>query len=150
MLADLGSYQDWTVVVDLEASPEHMSRGTARNVDVLILVAEPYYRSLAAVGRLAVLATELPIPRVAVVLNKVRGPEDALAMGEFCINHGLECLGELPWSEEILGADRAGVCLFDYMPDGEVVTAVSSLVDRLETVSGTREGSVSMSAQAVI
>jgi len=33
------------VVVDMEASPEHLSRGTVRHVDLVCLVAEPYYRS---------------------------------------------------------------------------------------------------------
>jgi len=30
------------VVVDMEASPEHLSRGTVRHVDLVCLVAEPY------------------------------------------------------------------------------------------------------------
>ncbi|MCA1675603.1 MAG: AAA family ATPase, partial [Actinobacteria bacterium] len=36
---------DAVTILDLEASPEHLSRGTTRNVDALLLVVEPYYRS---------------------------------------------------------------------------------------------------------
>ena len=57
-------------ILDLEASPEHLSRGTARHADVLLLVAEPYFRSLEAVRLQAGLAAETAIGRVAVVANK--------------------------------------------------------------------------------
>jgi len=39
------------VVVDMEASPEHLSRGTVRHVDLVCLVVERYYRSLETVRR---------------------------------------------------------------------------------------------------
>ena len=48
-------------VLDMEASIEHLTRGTVRNVDVLLLVAEPYYRSLETLGRMAPLARELGV-----------------------------------------------------------------------------------------
>ncbi len=67
LLADLGDRPRTVTIVDMEASPEHLSRGTTRYVDALLLVAEPYYRALETARRLAALATELPIPRVGVV-----------------------------------------------------------------------------------
>ena len=51
-------------ILDTEASIEHMTRGTVRSVDAVLLVTEPYYRSLETTGRLAPLARELGIPRV--------------------------------------------------------------------------------------
>jgi CO dehydrogenase maturation factor len=127
LLADLGERPDVVTVVDMEASPEHLSRGTARHADVLLLVAEPYYRALEAVRRLADLAAELPIPRVAVVANKVRVPADADAIDEFCRRHGLALGGVVPYSEGVLDADRARVPLLDAAPDDPVVAAVAAL-----------------------
>jgi CO dehydrogenase maturation factor len=127
LMGDLGEEPDTVTVIDMEASPEHMSRGTTRNADLLVLVTEPYYRSLEAVRRIARLADELPIPRVGVLANKVRDATGARAVSEFCARHHLEQLGEVPWSEEVVQADLAGTPLLDAAPDGPAVTAISRL-----------------------
>ena len=132
LLADIDEQLDNTVsILDLEASPEHLSRGTTRHVDALLLVVGPYYRSFETARRMAALASELPISRVGVVANKLRSPEDASAIAEYCERHGLTLEGELPWSTEVLDADRAEVPLIDYDPSGPVVAAVAKLADKL-------------------
>ena len=57
---------------------------------------------------MAALASELPIPRVGVVANKLRSPDDASAIAEYCERHDLTLEGELPWSDPVLDADKAG------------------------------------------
>ena len=130
LLEDLGP-PDRLVVVDMEASPEHLSRGTVRHVDVVCLVAEPYYRSLETVRRMAALVAELPVPRLVVVANKVRTSQDAQAIAEFCDRHGFELAGVLPWSEHVVDADRARVPVVDWPRAAEVVAAVAVLLDAL-------------------
>ncbi|MBW3581207.1 MAG: AAA family ATPase [Actinobacteria bacterium] len=129
MLGDLGDRPGTITLIDMEASPEHMSRGTTRHADLLLLVTEPYYRSLEAVRRIARLADELPIPRVAVVANKVRSSTDAKAVAEFAERHGLELFGEVPWSDDVVHADLAGIPLLDAAPEGDAVSAISRLAD---------------------
>lgn len=129
VLDDLGNHPELLTIVDLEASPEHLSRGTARHVDALLLVTEPYYRSLETVRRLASLAAELPIPRVAVVANKVRSPADSEAVAEFCARHSLELAGAIPWSDEVVQADLDGVPAI-HRAEG-VVDAISGIAQRL-------------------
>lgn len=131
LLADLGNSDSRLTVVDLEASPEHLSRGTVRHVDILCLVAEPYYRSLETVRRLAALARELEIPRLVVVANKVRSGLDADAVREFTDRHGLELAGGIPWSEEVVDADRDQTPLVQRDPQGPAVEAIGELGDRL-------------------
>jgi CO dehydrogenase maturation factor len=127
LLHDLGDSAVDTVV-DLEASPEHLSRGTARHVDELLIVAEPYYRSLETVRRIAVLAAELPIPRVAVVANKLRSARDGQAIREFCTRHGLDLAGEVPWSDAVVAADAAGTPLLDHAGRDPAVAAIARLL----------------------
>ena len=131
VLGELGTRPEVVTIVDMEASPEHLSRGTARHVDALLLIAEPYYRSLETVRRLACLAAELPIPQIAVVANKVRSPADAAAMEEFCARQGLEPAGEIPWSEGIVEADRRGIPLIDHAADDEALSSIVSVSDYL-------------------
>lgn len=131
VLGDLGERTDIVTVVDFEASPEHLSRGTARHADVLVLVAEPYYRSLETVRRMAALAAELPIPAVVVLANKVRSGDDRDAVVEFCERHDLQWLGALPWSDDVTAADRRRVSLLDAAPDAAVVGALTTVADAL-------------------
>lgn len=130
LLQDLGS-RSRVVVVDMEASPEHLSRGTVRHVDVVCLVAEPYYRSLETVRRMAVLAAELPVPRLVVVANKVRSNDDADAVTEFCDRHDLTLAGTVPWSEEVVAADRERVPVVDWPAARDVVAAVDVVAAEL-------------------
>lgn len=132
LLADLGDLPDTRTILDLEASPEHLSRGTARHVDVLLLVAEPYFRSLETVRRMAGLAAELPIPRVGVVGNKLRDRQDHEVLEEFCGRHGLQLMGSIPWSDTALDADRSRTPLIEFEGSDEIVEAIRRLSETLE------------------
>ncbi len=127
LLEDLGADRERLVVVDMEASPEHLSRGTIRHADLVLLVAEPYYRSLETVRRMASLAAELPVGAIAVVANKLRSPEDLEAIAEFCERHDLRLAGGLPWSDEVVAADREPVPVIEWPPAQLMVDAVIAL-----------------------
>ena len=131
LMNDIAGREDSVTVLDLEASPEHLSRGTTRNVDYLFLIVEPYYRSYETARRMAALAAELPISRVAVIANKLRTPSDAEAIRQYCELHSLHLDGELPWSEAAINADKAGVPLLDYEPSDPMVSAVAKVADLL-------------------
>lgn len=126
-------------VVDLEASPEHLSRGTVRHVDVLLLLTEAYYRSLEAARRLAALAGELPIPRVAVVANKVRQPDEAEAIAEFCARHDLELAAVVPYSDRVRRADLDRVAYAGDAADDPAYAAIGALWASLQPVGGAQK-----------
>lgn len=136
LLNDIDGQANTVTILDLEASPEHLSRGTTRNVDALMLVVEPYYRSYETAKRMAALAAELPIGRVAVVANKLRSPADGLAIDQFCTLNGLNLDGTLPWSDAVLDADAAGKPLFDYDPTNPVIAAIGRVADKLLALKG--------------
>jgi len=131
LLADLGDAADTVTMLDLEASPEHLSRGTARHCDTLLLVAEPYYRSLEAVKLQASLAAETSINRVAVIANKCRQQSDLEAIEQYCHRHNLELAGALRWSNAALDADAQTLALLDYAPDDDLVAQVDEVFKRL-------------------
>ncbi len=131
LLEDLGADTERLVVIDMEASPEHLSRGTVRHADLVLLVAEPYYRSLETVRRMAALVAELPVGAVAVVANKLRTPDDLEAIGEFCDRHDLRLAGGVPWSEEVVAADRERVPVVEWPSAQPVVAAVAALAAAL-------------------
>jgi CO dehydrogenase maturation factor len=129
---------DDITLVDMEASIEHLTRGTVRDVDALLVVAEPYYRSLETAGRLVPLAHELGLERVWVVANKVRGPRDEEAIRHYCDGHDLELIGVVPFDDAIVEADTQGRSLIDHAPDAPAVAAVAALAETLTDRLGVR------------
>jgi len=129
-------------ILDTEASIEHLSRGTVRNVDALIVVTEPYYRSLETAGRVVPLARELGIPKVWVVANKIRDARDKEAILQYGAGHGFEMLGAVPFDPEVAEADLSGRALIDHAPEAPAVQAVEALADALvERLGSARLGS---------
>ena len=116
-------------ILDMEASIEHLTRGTVRNVDVLLVATEPYYRSLETTGRIVPLAHELGLEHVWVVANKLRGDRDQAAVREYCARHDLEIIAEVSFDENIAEADRQGQALIDYAPIAPAVAALARLAD---------------------
>jgi CO dehydrogenase maturation factor len=131
MLSQLIEQADQLTIVDMEASVEHMSRGTIRHADILLIVTEPYYRSLETTGRAAALARELEIKQIYAVANKVRSPRDEEAIRRYCAERELEVIAVLPFDEAVLEADQSGTPILDRQPDAEYVTVVDQLHTRL-------------------
>jgi CO dehydrogenase maturation factor len=119
-------------VLDMEASIEHLTRGTVRNVDVLLVVTEPYYRSLETMGRTVPLAQELGVPLILGVANKVRTEQDEAAIREYAARRGIEIVGVVPYDESVLEADREGGALIEYALTAPAVLAINALADALQ------------------
>lgn len=131
-----GNQGEEVTITDMEASIEHMSRATVRHVDAMLVVTEPYFRSLETVGRIAPLARELGIEHVWAVANKVRGQRDEEIIRSYCAEHGVEVGAVVPWDEAIQEADREGRALMDYEPAAPAVIAVEGIADLVEGKAG--------------
>ena len=123
--------QAGTMVIDMEAGLEHLSRGTPRHVDTLLLVAEPYFKSMETAARSKVMAEQLGIPRILAVPNKVRGARDAEAMRSFFAHVGLPITVFIPADEMILEADRLGRAPLDHDAASPAVAQIARLADAL-------------------
>jgi len=67
--------KDW-VILDMEAGIEHLGRGTATGVDVIIVVVEPNLSSLQTLQRIKKLAEDLKIKNIQVIANKIKNEDD--------------------------------------------------------------------------
>ncbi len=127
-----GGTNEEVTVMDMEASIEHMSRATIRNVDAMLVVTEPYFRSLETVGRIAPLARELGIEHIWAVANKVRSPRDEEIIRAYCADREIEVGGVVPFDEAVQEADREGRALMDHEPTAPAVDAIEWVADLLE------------------
>jgi CO dehydrogenase maturation factor len=122
--------QNYIVILDTEASTEHLKVGTAKHVDVLYAVVEPYYKSLESGRRVLALARDLGIEHLALLANKVR-PGELEIVEEFAREHDLGVIGSIPFDECFYHAERAAVAPIDYAPDAPAVVAIGKLARKL-------------------
>ena len=126
-MGEIVSEADSMTVMDMEASLEHLSRGTVRHVDVLLIVTEPYYRSLETARRTLPLARGLGINHIYAVVNKYRSAEDEKAVTDFCREHELEIVAKIPFDPNVTQADLEGRSLYDFNSEAPVVKEVEKL-----------------------
>ncbi len=118
-------------LLDMEASIEHLARGTPGGVDCMLVVVEPYYRAMETAGRIVPLAQELGIKRLLGIANKIRDPEDARAIRDYCRGKGLELAVEIAFDDDVRAADRNGKALLDHAPHSTTARAVADLARQL-------------------
>lgn len=91
------------LVMDLEAGVEHLGRGTADDVDVMLVVVEPSRAAIETAHRVRDLADDLGIPAVRAVINKDRGDADAVAS-----RLDIPVLATLGYDEDVSAAALSG------------------------------------------
>jgi len=123
-------------ILDTEASPEHLSRGTARYAETMLVVVEPYYKSLETGRRMSLLGKDLGLPRVALVANKLRDERDRAAVEEFARANGLEVAGHVPFDDRLPDAERAGAAPLDHDPEAPAVAAIAEIARNLAEGNG--------------
>jgi CO dehydrogenase maturation factor len=123
--------RDEAVILDMEAGIEHLSRGTARAVDKLIIVVEPGRRSLETAQTIKTLAQDLGLESIGAVGNKVTGETDRSFIRENLTN--IEILGFIAYDPAIGRADHANRPLFNASP--ATVKAVEDIYEKLISTS---------------
>ena len=118
-------------VVDIEASLEHFAQNKAIHADTMLIVAEPYFRSLESGRRMIGLARQLEPERLALVANKVRAEEELDAVHELAGAHGVEVAGAIPHDGRLLEAERADAAPLDFDPSAPAIVAIDELARRL-------------------
>jgi CO dehydrogenase maturation factor len=118
----------------MEAGLEHLSRSTTRSSDVMLAVAEPYYKSLETAARITQLAAEMGIPQIYLVANKTRTVRESQVIETFCANHNLDLLAVIPYDEKIAEASQIPQSPVDYCPESEAVMAIINLAVNLQAL----------------
>ena len=131
ILEHLHTSDSLLTVTDMEAGVEHLKRGTLEHADTLLIVVEPYFKSLEAAGRIAELARGLGVPALYAVANKVRTDRDETAIRDYCAGHDLPVLAVVPFDGDVAEAERLGQAVLDTAPAALAIDRVRGLAERL-------------------
>ncbi len=102
-----------TVVLDMEAGVEHLGRGTAKGVDLMLAVVEPGMRSVETVDRIKKLAEDIGIKKVVAVLNKVTDSGAVEKVEAKLREFGIPLLETIPYEQALVKADLEGTAPLD-------------------------------------
>jgi len=124
-----------TVVIDSEAGLEHISRRTARDVDVMLVVTDATARGLNTARRVAELARELRVDfgRMALLENKVT-EETRPIMEQHAKEAGLDLIGFMPFDPRVAENDAKGKPVWDLPDDGPVLKAAREVFERINRI----------------
>ena len=121
------------LVIDNEAGMEHLSRGTSKSVDVLLLVSDCSRRSIQAVARIRDLALELKLKIGDLYLIVNKAPNGQLNDGimEEINKYNLNLLGVVPMDDNIYEYDSNGKPLVDLPIDSPSKKAFHEILSNL-------------------
>lgn len=120
------------VVIDNEAGMEHLSRRTTQDVDVLLVVAEPFPVSLRSARRIAGIADalRLRVGRRYLVLNRA-GEGLSPELREAVEGTGLPLIGSIPRDPRVEELSAAGRPLSELPPDSPARRAVAGILEAI-------------------
>ncbi len=96
------------VVLDLEAGVEHIGRGTAREVDALLIVADSNLKSLEIAKHIHDLAASAGMKQLFLIGNRVMNETQRQAIQDFADKNGILVLAFVPWDPKVIEADMLG------------------------------------------
>jgi len=120
--------KDEFIILDMEAGIEHLGRKTAEAVDLMIIVVEPGLKSIETAARIKKLASDIGIPKLACVINKVSTETEENFVIQKIKELGLEVIGSIPRDEEVIRADMEGHPLAKY-PDSAAFKSISKIAE---------------------
>jgi CO dehydrogenase maturation factor len=96
--------RDEYLILDMEAGLEHLGRGTAQGVNLLLVVVEPSLASIEVARKIKHLARDIGIKNIYAVANKIHSPEDQAFITAHLKN--IKIIGFLPFSRITQNQER--------------------------------------------
>lgn len=101
LLAHLVLEREEVLILDMPAGIEHLTRGTSKGVDILIIVVEPTFKSLESATRILKISKNLEIKKITILANKIRNQEDRDFISNNLNNFTNFSGGFLPYDEKL-------------------------------------------------
>jgi len=112
----------------LEAGVEHIGRGTARQVDALLIVADSNLKSLEIAKHIHDLASKAGMKQLYLIGNRVMNDVQKDAIRVFADKNGLSLLTLIPFDPKVTDADMQGETPL-LNKDMEAVNAIDALCE---------------------
>ena len=125
--------RDEIVILDMEAGIEHLGRGTAEHVEILLAVTDANLKSLDTAANICRLARESGIRTLGLVANRVADERQESAIRRYAEQHDLDVIALLPFDSLVAESGMTGEPL-----DLPASAAIRVIGDLAKNLSGLR------------
>ena len=134
LLYNLFVKREEVVIVDFEAGLEHLGRGTAKGIDVMLVITEPSQKSLDLCKKIIDLSKKLGVINVYLVSNKISEDSQKEIIIQKIKNWEVPLYHSVPFDSEIGKADLNGESPIDFNQDSKGIQAIKSLYLKLKNL----------------
>lgn len=96
------------IILDMEAGVEHIGRGTASHVDILLIVVDSNMKALEIAKHIHDLATSAGMKQTFLIGNRVMNSAQEEAIKSYAERNGLPILAFVPFDQQVIEADMRG------------------------------------------
>lgn len=121
------------VILDMEAGIEHLGRGTAEHVDILLVISDANRKSLEIAGTICKLAGNSAIKKVFLVGNRIADSRQEMAVRTFADKHSIAVLAMIPFDQIVADAGMTGNSLND--DKSPALLAIGMLAETISAMS---------------
>jgi len=132
LLYNLLVKRDEVIIVDFEAGIEHLGRGTAKGIDLMLVVAEPSQKSLDLCKKIIDLSKKLGVINVFLVANKISEESQKEVITQKIKNWEVPLYHSVPFDPEIGKADLNGESPIDFSPNSNGIQSIKNLYFKLK------------------
>lgn len=126
LISHLVTDADEVVILDMEAGIEHLGRGTAEYVDIMLIISDAHQASLVTAERIARIAKDGGIQKIALVANRVASTDHEKKIRSFAGELNIDVAGVIPFDMAVMQAGIDGVS--PLMSNGGGKQAISDLI----------------------
>jgi CO dehydrogenase maturation factor len=127
--------RDEALVLDMEAGLEHLGRGTAEGVDVMLIVTDANAKSIETARTIDRIAVESGVPNVFLVGNRIGSEEEKRIISAFAQETESRLIGTIPVDPAVM---KAGITADPVMAlaGTPAMKEIEQMTERLLTDSG--------------
>ena len=96
--------RDEALVLDMEAGLEHLGRGTAQGVDVMLVVTDANAKSLETARIITLMAAESAVPNIVIVGNRIGSEDEMRIVSAFAQEIEFSLIGTIPYDSAVMKA----------------------------------------------
>lgn len=132
LLYNLFVKRDEVVIVDFEAGIEHLGRGTAKGIDLMLVITEPSQKSLDLCKKIIELSKKLGVINIYLIANKITDDSQKEIINQKIKNWEVPLFHSIPFDTDIGKADLEGKSPVDFNSNSNGILSIKSLYEKLK------------------
>ena len=131
LLYNLFVKRNEVIVVDFEAGLEHLGRGTAKGIDIMLVITEPSQKSLDLCSKIINLSKKLGVINIFLIANKIIDDSQIDAIHNRINEWEVPLYHTIPFDSDVGKADLNGISPIDFNSNSEAMDSLKNLYIKL-------------------